>query len=171
MMIRQETKEDFDPVYALVAAAFKNETHSDGDEQNLVNRLRKSTAFIPALSLVAEEDGVILGYALLTKITIGSNPALALAPVAVLPTHKERGIGSALIKQAHTIGSALGFGACVVLGHPSYYPRFGYERASTFGITCPFPVPDDSFMAIPLMPHGLKNISGVVSYAKEFFEG
>ena len=78
--IRQETPADYDAVYRLVKEAFATADHSDGDEQDLVVRLRKSEAFIPELSLVAEADGVLAGYILLTKIRVGEETELAAAP-------------------------------------------------------------------------------------------
>lgn len=72
--------------------------------------------------------------------------------------------------RAHAEARSLGHKSIVLLGHPSYYPRFGYQRASTWNITAPFDVPDEAFMAVELVPHGLKGVSGVVEYSKPFTE-
>ena len=71
MHIRQENHQDFKAVDTVIQQAFKSAEHSDGNEQNLVSRLRKTSAFIPELSLVAEENNHIIGYILFTKVQIG----------------------------------------------------------------------------------------------------
>lgn len=131
MIIRQENKNDYEKVYNLVKLAFANATHSDGDEQNLVTRLRESEAFIPELSLVAEVEDEIVGHILFTKIKIGDSNTVgvALAPLAVKPQFQNRGIGGELIKEGHRIAKELGYGFSVVLGHDRYYPKFGYQPA------------------------------------------
>lgn len=173
MTIRQETPSDYKTVYQLIKQAFKNEELSDHKEQELVERLRESDAFIPELSLVAEEGNQILGHILLTKITIkgshGETESLALAPVSVLPKHQGRGIGGKLIQKSHQIAKDLGYQSIVLLGHAQYYPRFGYSQAHTFGISLPFDVPKENAMVLELVKDGLKGVSGVVEYAKEFF--
>lgn len=168
MIIREERQGDENQVYHVVKSAFEKEVFSDHDEQNLVNRLRKSENFIPRLSLVAEEKGEIVGYILFTTIKVGEEKLLALAPVAVLPTMQGQRIGTKLIEAGHNMAKALGYRGCVVMGHEKYYPKFGYQMASKFHIKAPFEVPDENFMAIELVKNGLQNISGVVEYAKEF---
>jgi predicted N-acetyltransferase YhbS len=170
ILIRQEQKEDIDSVYRVVKSAFETMEQASGDEQDLVNRLRKSEAFIPELSLVAECDGKIIGHILFTKMKIGDHPSLALAPVAVLPEYQNQGVGGKLIVEGHHIARELGYGSVIVVGHPAYYPRFGYKLASQWKITAPFEVPDEAFMVLELIEGGLKDVSGVIEYAKEFFE-
>lgn len=170
--IRQENKNDYDSVYNLVKEAFAHALHSDGDEQNLVTRLRKSDAFVPELSLVVEVDGEIVGHIMFTKIGIGNSDTLALglAPLSVLPKVQNNGIGGKLIEIGHQIAKNLGYVYSVVLGHEDYYPRFGYKPASVYGIKPPFPVDDKNFMVIKLIEGENMSVSGTVSYAKEFFE-
>ncbi len=172
IIIRQETPPDFSFVFALIKESFKNEPFSDFTEQFLVERLRKSAAFIPELSMVAELGGEIIGHIILTKIKIvnGSQSfdSLALAPVSVKPDYQNKGIGGQLILQAHAKAIELGYKSVVLLGHQSYYPRFGYEKASKFGIKLPFDVPDENCMAIELLEGGLEGVSGLVEYPKEF---
>lgn len=174
MHIRQEQTKDHPEVFQLIRSAFEKEVHSDHREQFLVERLRHSDAFIPELSLVAEEDGHIVGYILLTKINIVQqdirSPALALAPVAVLPSHQGKGIGGQLIKAAHEKAAAAGFTAVVLLGHEHYYPRFGYKMAKTFRIKLPFEVPEENCMVLELKAGALKDVTGTVEYAAPFFE-
>jgi predicted N-acetyltransferase YhbS len=167
VIIRQETERDCDKIYHVVKSAFENAEYTDHDEHNLVVRLRKSDAFIPELSLVADRGGEIVGHIMFTKIKVGKHIALALAPLSVLPKMQSRGIGGKLIERGHEIAKELGFTLCVLLGHPMYYRRFGYIPASRFGIQAPFDVPDDAFMVKKLAEN--TNISGRVKYPNIFF--
>jgi predicted N-acetyltransferase YhbS len=168
IIIRQETKKDINIVCEVVRLAFEDVEHSDHDEYNLVNRLRRSNAFVPELSLVAEFDGEIVGHILFTKIKIGEHTALALAPVSVLPKCQGKRIGEKLILEGHKRASDLGFDSIIVLGHQTYYSRFGYTTASKWKIKAPFDVPEECFMAVELVPNGLEYVSGIVEYTKEF---
>lgn len=85
MIIRQEKSNDYETVYRVVKAAFDSAEQADGNEQDLVNNLRKGDAFIPELSLVAEVDGRIVGHILFTKAMVGADTVLALAPLSVIP--------------------------------------------------------------------------------------
>jgi predicted N-acetyltransferase YhbS len=167
--IRQETKKDHSQVYQLVKSSFEGMEFADGDEPDLVVRLRKSKAFIPELSLVAVANDEIFGHILFTKMKIGSHPSLALAPVAVLPAYQRKGIGGKLIREGHRIAKQLGYASVIVVGHADYYPRFGYQPASRWNITAPFEVPDEAFMAIELIPGTLEKVNGMIEYAREFF--
>ena len=170
--IRQETPGDHETVNQVIEAAFAKAEHADGNEHHLVARLRGSSAFVPELSLVAEVDGNIVGHILFTKIVIKAeehqHEALALAPVSVHPDCQRHGFGAKLIEAGHKIATELGFGAVILLGHPAYYPKFGYRPASGFGIKAPFDVPDEAFMAIALRPGALDEIEGTVVYPEEF---
>jgi predicted N-acetyltransferase YhbS len=170
IFFRQEQEKDIDAVYQVVKTAFETMELADGDEQDLVNRLRKSEAFIPELSLVAEMDGRIIGHILFTRMKIGEHASLALAPVAVLPDFQGRGVGAQLIREGHRIAREVGYRSVIVVGHPDYYPRFGYLPASRWKITAPFEVPDEAFMVLELVEGGLDGVSGEIEYAKEFFE-
>jgi predicted N-acetyltransferase YhbS len=174
IVIRTETPADFKEVHNLVEIAFRTDEFSDHREHLLVERLRKSEAFVPELSVVAEKEKVIAGHILLTKIFIRNElesfSSLALAPVAVLPEFQNQGIGGKLINYAHAKAADLGFTSVVVLGHADYYPRFGYKRADLFGIKLPFEAPAENIMAVELIPGALKKVSGVVEYAEEFFQ-
>ncbi len=170
MNIRKEEVKDYKEVENLVKAAFETAEHSDGNECELVAKLRRSDGFIDELSLVAEENGAILGHIIFTKAKIGDVCALALAPLAVLPKAQKKGVGTALIKKGHEIAKSLGYDIIVVLGSEKYYPRVGYSPASIFGISAPFDVPDENFMAISLCKNTTQ-INGVIKYVKEIFEG
>ncbi|GAE64819.1 N-acetyltransferase [Chryseobacterium indologenes] len=173
MRIRQEEENDHESVFQLIEEAFRNMEHSDHQEQFLVEKLRVSDAFIPELSLVMEDDdGEIAGHILFTKIRIEnaseSFESLALAPVSVKPDFQNQGIGSQLILHGHHIARELGYQSVILLGHEKYYPKFGYEKTSNFGISFPFEIPEENGMAIELVKDGLKNVKGVVKYPKEF---
>ena len=167
MNIRRETPKDYPEVYRLVKEAFASAEHADGNEQDLVEALRKGDAFLPELSLVAEIDGRLAGHILFTKVKIGGRTELALAPLAVLPEYQRQGVGKALIAEGHRIAREMGYHYSVVLGSEQYYPKSGYRPARDFGIGCPFDVPEENFMAIDLQGHSAP-VSGVVEYAKEF---
>lgn len=167
--IRQETQQDYTKVFNLVKAAFEHAEHTDEDEHNLIGRLRKSDAFIPALSLVAEIDSEIVGQIMFTKLKVGRTTQLALAPVAVNPTFQGQGVGGALILKGHEIAQKLGYEYSILIGHPTYYPRFGYIDAANFGIQSPFDLPEGVFMAINLKGKNTM-LNDVVEYPKEFFE-
>lgn len=172
--IRQEKSTDFNDVHVLIEKAFRNDDVSDHKEQFLVENLRKSENFIPELSLIAEYEDKIVGHILLTRIKIKNQfqeyDSLALAPVSVLPKYHKQGIGGLLIKTAHKIARELQFKSVVLLGHATYYPKFGYKKASDFEIKLPFEVPLEYCMAIELVKNGLSNVSGTVKYPKEFYQ-
>lgn len=167
MIIRQETQNDYGEIYNVVKAAFESAEHSDGNEQELVNALRKSESYVDKLALLAEVDGKTAGYIMFTKIKIGDATELALAPLAVLPEYQRKGVGTALIKEGHRIAKELGYNYSVVLGSEKYYPRFGYKKASEYNIKAPFDVPDENFMAFSLSEEK-RNICGVVQYDAAF---
>ena len=172
--IRKEINQDHTEVNKIIKEAFASKEMSDHQEHLLVDRIRKSPAFIPELSLVAELNHQIVGHVILTKIKIVNNhdihESLALAPVSVLPEHQNKGVGGQLILAAHEKAKSLGFTSVVLLGHDQYYPRFGYQQAKTFGITLPFDVPDENCMAIELIENALHGVQGTVEYLKEFYE-
>ena len=172
LLIREEIDQDYNSVNKVIEQAFREVEESDQMEHFLVNRLRHSDAFIPKLSLVAEIKGGIVGHILLTKIDIesdtNSTPSLLLAPIAVTPKYQNQGIGSQLITEAHKKAIKLGYTSIVLLGHASYYPRFGYKRAIDYGIEFPFEVPYENAMAIELIPYALQQTNGVIKFSKAF---
>lgn len=173
IQIRPETPADYSEVFQIVEAAFRGQKFSDQTEHLIVERLRQSTAYIPELSLVAEGEGKLLGHILISKVEVAgeeeSFPALSLAPVSVLPQYQNQGIGGQLINAAHRSAKALGYLAIVLIGHATYYPRFGYEKASKYGISFPFDSPDINCMICELQENALQNIQGEVVYPKAFF--
>ena len=165
--VRPERAEDHAAIRRVNTEAFGRP-----NEAWLVDALRKTAGFVPELSLVAEAGGEVVGHILVTRILIreGSETvsALALAPMAVLPSYQRTGIGSALVRHALAEARRLGHGAVVVLGHASYYPRFGFSPARGHGIRAPFPVRDESFMVLELAPSALAGVMGEVEYPPEF---
>lgn len=167
MFIRQENPNDYKEIYTVVKMAFDSAEHTDGNEQDLVNEMRTGNAYIPELSLVAQENGKIVGHIMFTKAQVEDNTVLVLAPLSVLPEYQRRGIGKALIIQGHKTANNLGYKYSVVLGSENYYPKVGYVPAETFGIKPPFDVPKENFMAFKLDVR-TPDVNGILKYAKEF---
>jgi putative acetyltransferase len=142
------------------------------EEADLVDRLRESCA--ESLSLVAVSDHRVVGHILFTPARIEADDrtieGMGLAPMAVLPKHQRRGIGSRLVKAGL---SRLQDAQCpfiIVLGHTDYYPRFGFVPASRHDIRCEFDAPDEAFMILVLNQSEMEGISGVAKYRPEFAE-
>ena len=165
MLIRRERPGDESGVQRIDERAF-----GGPDEAAIVNALRASGC-VP-LSLVAELDGALLGHILFSPVSIepSGNPVsvVGLAPMAVVPEHQRRGVGSRLVAEGLARLRAAGHQAVVVLGHPGYYPRLGFSQASLFGLRCEFACPDEAFMAIALAPGALTRRAGLVRYRPEF---
>ncbi|MGQ4729067.1 GNAT family N-acetyltransferase [Streptomyces sp. Ju416(a)] len=144
---RPETADDITAIRDINLAAFPTSGEAD-----LVDAMRTDPkAWIDGLSLVTEgSDGTLAGHALLTRCHVDGAPALALAPCAVRPSAQRTGAGSAAIRAALDAARSLGENLVLVLGHPEYYPRFGFTPASRFGIRAPFDVPDEAIMAMAL---------------------
>jgi putative acetyltransferase len=126
MHIRTERSVDAEAIHKLTVAAFQTVPYGDGSEGRVIDMLRSSGAL--ALSLVAEEDGEIVGQVTFSPVTIEGQegPWLCLGPVAVKPERKSEGIGAALIREGLAQIAASGCATCVLLGNPSYYRRFGF---------------------------------------------
>ncbi|MEV0643836.1 N-acetyltransferase [Phytomonospora sp. NPDC050363] len=161
---RPETPADIAAVRAINLAAFETALEAD-----LVDALRGDpTAWIDGLSLLAETPaGKAAGYALLTRCRVGGTPALALGPVAVLPEHQGEGAGSAVVRASLDVARASGENLVLVLGHPKYYPRFGFVPASRHGIKAPMEVPDEAMMVL-VFDEGAPIPGGVIEYAEAF---
>ncbi|MEU5546813.1 N-acetyltransferase [Streptomyces sioyaensis] len=161
---RPETAEDRPAVRRIHLAAF-----GTAQEADLVEALRRDpAAWLPGLSWVADApDGTPAAHALLTRCHVGEVPAVALAPCAVLPASQRSGAGGAVIRALLEAARAAGERTVLVLGHPPYYPRFGFvPAASRFGILPPRPWPDEAFMALSL--DGSPPPRGTVRYAGAF---
>lgn len=154
--------DDAGGVLAVERAAFGGDV-----EAGLVEALVAGEAYVAGLSLVAESGGSILGHILFTRARAGEVDALLLAPLAVAPEWQGRGIGSALVRAGLARAAELGFGIALVLGHPAYYPRFGFEPAEPLGIMPPYPVePSEAWTVLELAPGALRDAAGVVRVAE-----
>jgi putative acetyltransferase len=163
--IREEQPADRVAIFDAVHRAFEQDA-----EARLVDRLRDG-GYV-RLSLVAEIDEQLVGHILYSDLPIvgpsGTTPALALAPMAVVPEHQSQGIGSALIRKSLQLCQEHGHKIVVVLGHQHYYPRFGFSQELAKPLESPYA--GDSFMALELVPGALTDVQGRVEYAPPFAE-
>jgi putative acetyltransferase len=167
--IRDERPDDAAAVRAVHIAAFP-----EAIEANLVDTLRVSCQ--DRISLVAVDDDHVVGHILFTPATIEGPDATVvgygLAPMAVLPDFQRRGIGSGLVRAGldRVLQSHRPF--VIVIGHPEYYPRFGFVRASTHGVRCQWDgVSDDAFMILVAEPSKASRLAGLARYRPEFDDG
>jgi len=162
-MIRPETAADIDAIAEVNRLAF-----GGPDEAVLVDRLRTDGDVIA--SLVAEDDGAVVGHILFSPLYIEGAPvrvnAVALAPMCVRPEWQREGIGSALVKRGLARCRERGMEAVFVLGHPEFYPRFGFRTDLAARLKAPFSGP--AFMALELKPRSLDLSDGRVHYARAF---
>lgn len=165
MIIRSEQPGDIDSIRSVVELAF-----GQPDEARLVDALRENGKF--TLSLVAVRNDRVVGHILFTPVTIESDgqsfAAIGLAPLAVLPELQSQGIGSALTRAGLDELRRAGHQSVVVLGHPEYYPRFGFAPASRYGIKSEYDVADENFMIMELREGALVGRAGTVRYQPEF---
>lgn len=163
--IRAEEPGDRDAVRRVNEAAFDTPAEAD-----LVDALRESGEIAPDLCLVAVDHGTVVGHICFSRARLGEDgpEILALAPMAVDPARQNEGIGSELVREGLLRAEETELPLVVVLGHPDYYPRFGFDPASAYGVVCPYPgVPPESWMAYTL-PAYEPGIRGTVVYAEPF---
>ena len=164
--IRSEEPADTAKVHAIVARAFGRET-----EAELVDQLRGRVA--PEISLVAvSPDDAIVGHIFFSPVLVGKaqRRAIALAPVAVDPACQQRAIGSKLCRRGLEECLAIGEPVVFVLGHSSYYPRFGFEPARPHGLYFADESHDPAFFVVALAPGHLGDFEGEVRYDAAFYE-
>lgn len=165
LIIRAETQADYPAVHQVNEYAFGRVNEAD-----LVDVLRRNAE--PHISLVAELNGQVVGHIFFSPVVIESEEssftALGLAPMAVLPEFQNQAIGSELVRRGLDECRNIGNDVVVVLGHPQYYPRFGFVPAKQKGLRCEYTVPDEAFMAVELREGALAGNTGVVKYRPEF---
>jgi putative acetyltransferase len=161
--VREEQPEDAPQVRRATEAAFERR-----DEADLIVELRKEGVVL--LSLVAERDDQIIGHILFSRMTVeterGLVPAVSLAPMAVLPDHQRRGVGSQLVRRGIAALRERGERVVIVLGHKEYYPRFGFTPEKARDLASPFP--PEAFMALELVEGALAGVRGAVRYPAAF---
>jgi putative acetyltransferase len=148
--LRSELPADRPAILRLAASAFGTGDGATPPEPALLEALFGAGEYIPELSIVAVDGQQILGHCISTRGWIGAEPALGLGPLAVLPECQSQGIGGALLEETRRRAALMGERVIVLLGHTSYYPRFGYRPAAGLGILAPDPRWGEHFMALPL---------------------
>ena len=165
LTIRPETPLDYPVIAGVHTLAFGR-----SNEAELVGRVRASRHYISSLFLIAELNHTIIGHILLNYVNlIGEEQwqVLSLAPIAVRPEFHNQGVGSQLVQVALERAEAMGEILVVVLGHPRFYSRFGFDPANHYGIEAPFPVPEEAFMIKPLQNYR-QHFRGKVIYPSAF---
>jgi len=164
MNIRPEHPEDTEKIRKVLLEAFGTDA-----EANLVDALRN--AGVELISLVAVENNEIIGHILFSPVTIdGKTGIMGLAPMAVLPAWQRKGVGTQLVNEGSRACEKAGYEAVVVLGHPGYYPRFGFVPSVNFGIRSEYDVPPEVFQVKELRKGALQNAAGIVKYHPVFNE-
>ncbi len=165
IIVRKERPGDSAAIRRVEKAAF-----GQPDEAGIVDRIRANGG--DCLSLVAVEDGQVIGHILFSRATVGTGrlavEGMGLAPMAVLPKRQRQGIGSRLVRTGLALLRRHHVPFVIVLGHPAYYPRFGFQRASARGVRCQWEVPDESFMLLALDPVAMRGVRGLARYRPEF---
>jgi putative acetyltransferase len=161
VVIRPEQAGEVAAIYAVHASAFPTDA-----EAKLVDALRANGRL--SVTLVAEDGGRIVGHVAFSPVSLtGVAVGLGLAPLAVMPAFQRRGIGDQLVRQGLVAVARSGIGFVVVLGHPGYYPRFGFRRAKAVGLDNEYGA-DEAFMVLELQPGSLPASGGLVRYGAEF---
>ncbi|RCJ18921.1 GCN5 family acetyltransferase [Nostoc minutum NIES-26] len=160
MDIRCESLPDYPAIAEVNKLAFGQE-----NEAKLVDKIRRSDRYIPELSLVAKIGNVVVDHILFSYIDLVNEEKLqviGLAPLAVRPQFQRQGIGSALVEAGLKIADVTGEAIVIVLGHPHFYTRFGFQSSIVYRIESLFPVPEDVFMVKPLQNYQQKYMGKVV---------
>lgn len=162
--VRKETAQDRNAVFAVNVAAFPTEA-----EARLIDLLRESIS--NHVSLVAVDNGTLVGHIMFTPVRLDSFDELrvmGLGPMAVAPAAQRGGIGTALVNAGLQHCRDSGAGAVAVLGHPGFYPRFGFKPSSRWQIRSEYDVPEEVFMLVELLPDYLADCEGIIRYHPAF---
>ena len=145
--IRPEIPDDHAVIATITEVAFGRPV-----EARMIEAIRDSEGYVPELSLVAEEDGEVVGHVITSYVSLeDGRQLLELGPIAVRPDLQGNGIGGALVRASLAAADRRREPLVLLLGHPTYYPRFGFQSASAMGLLPPNPnLPDEAWMAIPL---------------------
>jgi putative acetyltransferase len=172
ILIRPDEPRDFVAIRKIHQLSFGRE-----NEAVLVEKMRGSRDFIPGLSLVAEFKGRVAGHILFSRVWIRpADPklpeevSLALAPLAVHPNFRDKGIGSELVTHGLKACRQYGHSLVIVVGEQSYYARFGFIPARPKGLEVPFPVPESAFLVAEVIPHPGPGIKGTIRYPPAFMD-
>lgn len=170
MLIRREAATDVPAVREVHAAAFaggRNKVGALPVEVPLLDALRTDPGWLPALSMVAERDGRVVGHVICTRGDVSGVPVLGLGPLGVLPAHQGTGVGGALMHAVLGAADALGEPLVALLGHRDYYPRFGFRPSTEYSITAPDPEWGTYFQVRTLTAY-TPSVRGAFTYARPF---
>jgi putative acetyltransferase len=170
VIVRREAPADVAAARAVQVAAFsKQDANDEPVEARLLDALRDCDGWLPALSIVAELDGNVVGHVVTTRGLVGDVPVVGLGPIGVLPAHQGHGVGLALMHATIGAADALGESLIALLGSPDYYARFGFIACAAIGVTPPEPEWGSHFQVRTLTNYR-PNIRGRFRYARPFDE-
>jgi putative acetyltransferase len=146
MIVRPERADDERELAALIDAAF-----GDTETSEFAAKIRASAGYVPELTFVADDDGELIGFTMLSHVSAGERDVLILTPMAVRPDRQRSGVGKEVVRAAIAAADARGEPVVLVEGVPSYYPQFGFRSAAELGFQRPHArIPDAAWMALPL---------------------
>ncbi|MEJ6348598.1 N-acetyltransferase [Holzapfeliella sp. He02] len=173
MIIRTIKPQDYKAVDQLIRTVFTQTEFGYGEEAELVDKIRASKEdYISELEIVATQDNDIIGHGLLSKVNIQTNQnsltGLVLAPIEVALNYQKSGVGKEMMQVLESRAKELNYPYISILGHPSYYAKFGYVPAKQYGVKPPFEVPEDAFLIKPLSDGALTGVEGTLRYSAAF---
>lgn len=167
LTIDEEKESEFSEIYELIKIAFQTAKKADGDEQDYVDKLRKSNKHIPELALTIKDSKKIVGHIMLTKTFILRDnekiEALLLSPICVQLEYRNKGVATKLIRHSLTLAKNKGFKAVFLVGNPAFYSKFGFESIIKFGITDTGNIPVNYTMGLELEKGFLATKGGTIS--------
>jgi len=161
IQVRNERPGDIDAIREVNRQAFNQE-----QEGRIVDALRERGGVL--LSLVAIANGAVVGHIMFSPLTVGTAIGAGLGPMAVLPDYQRQGVGTQLVERGLARLTDSGCPFVVVIGHPDFYPRFGFQAAAGYGLTCEWDVPPEAFMVAVLEPEFTHSLAGLTRYRSEF---